>query len=76
MGVEEEGVIVGFGVADHTRRNIWALFVAPGYERREMGRSLLKVMVEWLFEMAFEANLVNYRARNTLQNDSTVSAGW
>jgi GNAT superfamily N-acetyltransferase len=48
---EEDGVVAGFGIADHTRRNIWALFVAPEYERREIGRSLLDVMVEWLFEM-------------------------
>ena len=35
-------MIVGFGVADHTRRNIWALFVAPGYERREMAAHCLR----------------------------------
>jgi hypothetical protein len=32
--------IVGFSVADRVRRNIWALFVMPGYEGRGIGRSL------------------------------------
>ena len=51
---EEQGAIVGFGVADRTRRKIWALFVAPKYERREIGRALLEAMVEWLFETGSE----------------------
>ena len=72
---EEEGVIVGFGVADHTRRNIWALFVAPGYERREMGRSLLKVMVEWLFEMGSEPIWLTTEP-GTRAERFYVTAGW
>jgi GNAT superfamily N-acetyltransferase len=47
---EIEGAIVGFAVGDHGRRNIWALFVAPGYERRGIGRALHERMVRWLFE--------------------------
>ena len=73
--VNEQGVIVGFGVADHTRRNIWALFVAPGYERREMGRSLLKVMVEWLFEMGSEPIWLTTEP-GTRAERFYVSAGW
>jgi GNAT superfamily N-acetyltransferase len=49
---EVNGDVVGFGVADRVRRNIWALFVAPGYERRGIGRSLHDTMVEWLFRIA------------------------
>lgn len=47
--VEDTGEIVAFGVADATRRNIWALFVAPSHERRGYGRRLLDQMVAWLF---------------------------
>lgn len=47
---EEGGRITGFGIADHRRRNIWALFVAPGCEQRGIGRSLLAAMVSWLCE--------------------------
>ena len=51
---EERGVLVGFSVADQVRRNIWALFVAPGHERRDIGRALLDAMVEWLFQVGSE----------------------
>jgi GNAT superfamily N-acetyltransferase len=47
---EADGRIAGFAVADHSRRNIWALFVAPGFEGRGIGRALHDVMVNWLFE--------------------------
>ncbi|MET0661064.1 MAG: GNAT family N-acetyltransferase [Steroidobacteraceae bacterium] len=51
---EERGVLVGFGVADQVRRNIWALFVAPEHERRDIGRALLDAMVQWLFQVGPE----------------------
>jgi GNAT superfamily N-acetyltransferase len=41
--------IVGFAIADHSTRNIWALFVQPGYEGRGIGRALHDAMIEWLF---------------------------
>lgn len=47
--VEADGRIAGFAVADHSRRNIWALFVAPAFEGRGIGRALHDAMVEWLF---------------------------
>ena len=46
---EQNGGLVGFGIADHQRRNIWALFVAPGFEGQGIGRALLDAMTEWLF---------------------------
>ena len=49
---EVDGQVAGFGIADGARRNIWALFVAPGMERRGIGRSLLDAMVEWLCEIS------------------------
>jgi GNAT superfamily N-acetyltransferase len=51
---EERGEMVGFAIADQTRRNIWALFVAPEFERRNTGRALLGVMVDWLFQVGPE----------------------
>lgn len=72
---EEEGVVAGFGVADHTRRNIWALFVAPKYERREIGRSLHDVMVEWLFEMGSEPLWLTTEA-GTRAERFYIAAGW
>ena len=46
---EDDGRIVAFGISDADERNIWALFVAPGYEGRGIGRALLDAMTEWLF---------------------------
>jgi len=49
---ELDGEVVGFAVADQVRRNIWALFVAPGNEGRGIGKALHDAMVEWLFLIA------------------------
>ena len=46
---EVDGRIAGFAVADHARRNIWALFVDPAFERRGVGRALHDTMLAWLF---------------------------
>lgn len=72
---EEKGVVVGFGVADHTRRNIWALFVAPAFERREIGRSLLAMIVEWLFEMGSEPIWLTTQP-GTRAERFYIAAGW
>ncbi len=44
-----DGAIRGFGMADHPHRSVWALFVAPGFERRGIGRALHDAAVDWLF---------------------------
>jgi GNAT superfamily N-acetyltransferase len=51
---ELDGKIVGFAVADHSRRNIWALFVDPAFEGHGIGRALHDAMVNWLFEQGRE----------------------
>ena len=51
---ERDGKIVGFAVGDHARRNIWALFIEPGYEGLGIGRALHDAMVRWLFEQSSE----------------------
>ncbi len=44
-----DGTITGFAIADAESRSIWALFVAPKFERQGIGRRLHDVMVDWLF---------------------------
>jgi GNAT superfamily N-acetyltransferase len=51
---ELERKIVGFAIADHSRRNIWALFVDPAFEGLGIGRALHDAMVDWLFEQGHE----------------------
>ncbi len=41
--------VVGFAIADLKENNIWALFVKPAFERRGIGRSLLRIMLNWYF---------------------------
>jgi GNAT superfamily N-acetyltransferase len=37
---KEDGSVLGFSAADTRNGSIWALFVAPGHERRGIGRAL------------------------------------
>jgi GNAT superfamily N-acetyltransferase len=46
--VDEE--IIGFSVACLKDSSIWALFVKPTYEGQGIGKKLLKMAVDWLFE--------------------------
>src|SRR5215469_3995478 len=39
---DEDGTILGFSAADTRNGSIWALFVAPGHERRGIGRALFE----------------------------------
>jgi GNAT superfamily N-acetyltransferase len=72
---EESGKVVAFGIADHARRNIWALFVAPGFEHQGIGSQLLKVMVTWLFEESREPIWLT-TGRNTRAEQFYSAAGW
>lgn len=47
---EVDAEVVGFAIADHRHRNIWALFVAPGAAGRGIGRRLHDTMIRWLFQ--------------------------
>jgi len=46
---EEDARVLGFSVANAAERNIWALFVEPGFEGRGIGRALLGIAVQWLW---------------------------
>jgi GNAT superfamily N-acetyltransferase len=46
---EEEGVIVGFAIADLQKDNIWALFVHPGHQAKGIGSQLQMLMLNWYF---------------------------
>jgi GNAT superfamily N-acetyltransferase len=49
---EIEGEVVGFSVASVEDASIWALFVKPSYEGRGIGKRLLRLATDWLFEMS------------------------
>ena len=41
--------IVGFAIVDVLKKNVWALFVHPDYEKKGIGRQLHDVMLNWYF---------------------------
>jgi GNAT superfamily N-acetyltransferase len=51
---ELEGAIVGFSYADSGDGSIWALFVDPAREGLGAGKRLLRLAVDWLFEIGYE----------------------
>ena len=48
---EHEGEIAAFAIADTHERNVWALFVRPGFEGRGFGRILHDTMTKALFSI-------------------------
>jgi GNAT superfamily N-acetyltransferase len=72
---EESDTVVAFGIADHAHRNIWALFVAPGFEGQGIGRGLLDVMVTWLFAQSRDPVWLT-TGRNTRAEHFYSAAGW
>jgi GNAT superfamily N-acetyltransferase len=48
---EADGEVVGFSVASLRDASIWALFVKPTHEGRGIGRRLLQLATDWLFDM-------------------------
>lgn len=46
--------LVGFGIANAANRNVWALFVDPGFEGRGIGRQLHDELLDWLFGLSSE----------------------
>ena len=41
--------IVGFAIVSVTDRNVWALFIEPGHEKKGIGRLLHDEMMNWYF---------------------------
>ncbi len=74
-GGERGGEIAGFAIGNAQDGNIWALFVAPKFERRGVGRALHDAMVAWLFGRGLE-RLWLTTAPATRAFDFYVAAGW
>lgn len=46
---ESENKILGFSIADLLENNIWALFVHPDHEKKNIGSKLHDLMLDWYF---------------------------
>jgi GNAT superfamily N-acetyltransferase len=47
---ETEKGIVGFSIISLLDKNVWALFVEPGEDKKGIGRTLHELMMNWYFE--------------------------
>lgn len=74
---ELDGEIAGFAVADLKRANVWALFVAPEYEKRGIGRRLHDTMLDWMFDTDPALNTVWLgTAPESRAEGVYLAAGW
>lgn len=51
---EENGVAIGFAIANATEQTIFGIFVRPQFERRGTGRALMAVTEDWLWTQGAE----------------------
>lgn len=51
---ENNNIIVGFSIVSVEDKNVWALFVQPGYESKSIGRKLHNEMMNWYFSQTDE----------------------
>jgi GNAT superfamily N-acetyltransferase len=46
---EVDNQVVAFAIGDLAKKNVWALFVQPGYEGQGIGRELLILLLDWYY---------------------------
>ncbi|MEI2272490.1 GNAT family N-acetyltransferase [Sphingobacterium sp. ML3W] len=74
-GCEIDNQIVGFAIADLKENNIWALFLTPESEGKEIGRRLQKIMLDWYFSTGKEFVWLG-TAPNTGAKEFYTKSGW
>ena len=67
--------IIGFSYADRTDGTIWALFTDPAREGLGAGKQLLRLAVDWLFEIGFDEVRLG-TAANTRADRFYAAQGW
>ncbi|MGC2238703.1 MAG: GNAT family N-acetyltransferase [Pyrinomonadaceae bacterium] len=72
---EIDGETAGFSVASSEDASIWALFVDERFEARGIGKRLLKLATDWLFDTG--ADVIHLTtAVNTRADGFYESLGW
>ena len=72
---EAENKIVGFAIIDLKDKNVWALFVHPGYAGQGAGKKLHGIMLDWYFNQTKETVWLS-TAPNTRAEKFYRKAGW
>jgi GNAT superfamily N-acetyltransferase len=72
---EMDRTIVGFSIVSVTDRNVWALFIQPGYDKRGIGKRLHHDMMNWYFSQTNETIWLS-TAPGTRADAFYRKAGW
>lgn len=72
---EIDDQIVGFSIVDLKEKNIWALFLDPGFEKQGIGRKLHDTMLDWYFEQTKETVWLGTSPKTRAENFYRKS-GW
>lgn len=72
---EINGVIIGFSIVSVIDKNVWALFIQPGYEKQGIGRRLHDDMINWYFTQTNETVWLG-TAPGTRAEQFYREAGW
>ena len=67
--------LLGFSIVSLVDKNVWALFVTPGYEGKGIGRRLHDEMMEWYFSNTDERIWLS-TAPGTRAEQFYRKAGW
>jgi GNAT superfamily N-acetyltransferase len=75
--IDDDGEVRGFSMADARDGSVFALFVAPGFERLGYGRSLLQAAEQWLFSRGWVTIWLNTGQEPWNRSHSVYrAAGW
>jgi GNAT superfamily N-acetyltransferase len=72
---EMDGSIVGFSIISLADKNVWALFIQPGFEKKGIGRKLHDLMLNWYFAHTKETVWLS-TAPGTRAESFYRKAGW
>ena len=70
-----DNAIVGFSIVDLKNKNIWALFVHPDFERKNIGRKLHGLALDWYFHQTKQTVWLG-TAPHTRAEKFYRNAGW
>ena len=72
---EIDKTIVGFSIVSVTDKNVWALFIQPGHDKKGIGKKLHDMMMDWYFSQTSETIWLG-TAPGTRAEQFYRKAGW
>jgi RimJ/RimL family protein N-acetyltransferase len=72
---EIENKIVGFAIVSVTDKNVWALFILPGFDKKGIGSRLHREMLNWYFSRTHETIWLS-TSPGTRAEQFYRNAGW